>query len=86
MPEISRFFGISIRMFFGDHVPPHFHAQYGEHRVVVDIHTLIVIGGYLPPRALGMVVEWASQHREELLDLWSRAANHQPLFQIPPLE
>jgi hypothetical protein len=50
MPEISRFFGISIKMFFDEHPPPHFHAEYGEHKAVVDIHTLMVIGGYLPPR------------------------------------
>nr|WP_176235589.1 DUF4160 domain-containing protein [Candidatus Hakubella thermalkaliphila] len=49
MPEISRFFGISIKMYFGDHEPPHFHTEYGEHKAVVDIHTLVVIVGYLPP-------------------------------------
>lgn len=86
MPEISRFFGISIKMFFGDHPPPHFHAEYGEYKAVIDIHTLVNIGGYLPPRVLGMVIEWASLHREELLDLWKRAANRQPLYKLPPLE
>jgi hypothetical protein len=86
MPEISRFFGISIKMFYGDHAPPHFHARYGEHKVVIDIQTLVVIGGYLPPRALGMVIEWALQHQGELLDLWERAANCQPLYKVPPLE
>ncbi|MCC7354363.1 MAG: DUF4160 domain-containing protein [Anaerolineae bacterium] len=86
MPEISRFFGISIKMYFGDHAPPHFHAEYEEHKTVIDIHTLVVIGGYLPPRAMGMVIEWASQHREELLALWELAANRQPLHRLPPLE
>jgi hypothetical protein len=85
MPEISRFFGIVIKMYFGDHEPPHFHAEYGEQNAVIDIHTLVVIGGYLSPRALGLVVEWASQHQAELLALWKRAANHQPLYKIPPL-
>lgn len=85
MPEISRFFGIVIKMYFGDHPPPHFHAEYGEHRAVIDIHTLTVIGGDLPPRALGMTIEWASQHRSKLLDLWERATNHQSLYKIPPL-
>lgn len=65
MPEISRFFGISIKMFFGDHAPPHFHAEYGEYHALVDIHTLTVIEGSLPPRALGVVVEWAALHRDE---------------------
>jgi len=86
MPEISRFFGISIKMFYGDHLPPHFHAWYGEHKAVVDIHTLIAFGGYLPPRALGMVVEWALQHQEELLDLWERAAKNLPLYRVAPLD
>lgn len=86
MPEISRFFGIVIKMYFDDHLPPHFHAEYEGYKAVIDIHTLFAIGGYLPPRALGMVVEWASGHREELLDLWERAANHQPLYKLPPLK
>jgi len=86
MPEISRFFGISIKMFYGEHLPPHFHAWYGEYKALIDIHGLVVIGGYLPPRALGMAVEWASQHQGQLLDLWDRAASNQPLYKVPPLE
>lgn len=85
MPEISRFFGIVIKMYFGDHQPPHFHAEYGEHNAVVDIHNLVVIGGFLPPRALGLIVEWATLHREELLELWEKARTHQPLHKIQPL-
>ena len=85
MPEICRFFGIVIRMHFDDHPPPHFHAEYGGQRAVVDIRTLVVIGGSLPPRALGLVVEWASQHQAELLELWRLAANYQPLHKLPPL-
>lgn len=57
MPEISRFYGIVIRMYYNDHAPPHFHAVYGEHQAQIDIHTLSLFGGNLPPRALGMVVE-----------------------------
>jgi hypothetical protein len=64
----------------------HFHVWYGEYKAVVDIQRLVVIGGYLPPRALGMVIEWASQHQEELLDLWERAVNNQPLYRVPPLK
>lgn len=86
MPEISRFFGIVIKMYYGDHLPPHFHAEYGEHKAVVDIQTLVVFGGYLPPRALGMVIEWAAEHREDLLVLWERASNYQPLYRVPPLQ
>ncbi len=86
MPEISRFFGIIIKMYFDEHPPPHFHAIYGEHIAVIDIHTLVVLNGYVPPRVLGMVVEWASQHREDLLDLWDQARKRQPLYKLPPLE
>jgi hypothetical protein len=86
MPEISRFFGIAIKMYFDDHAPPHFHAEYEEYKGLFDIHTLSILGGYLPPRVLGMVIEWASEHREELLDLWQRASNRQPLYQLPPLK
>ncbi len=86
MPEICRFFGIIVRMYFDDHPPPHFHAFYGEYQVVIDIRTLTVIGGKLPPRALGLVVEWASQHQEGLFDLWNRATHYQPLYKLPPLE
>lgn len=86
MPEISRFFGIVIKMYFDEHPPPHFHAVYGEHIAVIDIQSMSVVRGYVPPRVLGMVIEWASQHREELLDLWEQATNKQPLYKLPPLE
>ena len=67
MPEICRFYGIVIRMFFDDHNPPHFYAQYAGQGAVVDIKTFVVISGELAPQAHGLVVEWASLHREELL-------------------
>jgi hypothetical protein len=86
MPEISRFFGISIKMFFGDHLPPHFHAEYGEFKAQVDIRSLVIIAGDLPPRALGMVVEWASQHQGELKELWELASKNQALHRIEPLK
>ena len=85
MPEISRFFGIVIRMYYDDHLPPQFHAEYSEHKAVVEIQSLAVIGGYLPPRAQGLVVEWATQHREELLEVWNMAMNLLPLPKIMPL-
>jgi len=80
MPETCRFFGIIIRMYFGDHPPPHFHLEYGEHRAVIDSYW-----GMPSASSMGLVVEWASQHQEELLELWKRAANYQPLFKLPPL-
>ena len=85
MPEISRFYGIVIRMFFGDHPPPHFHAEYSGHSAVVDIETVSVISGSLPPRAMGLVTEWTLLHKEELKELWSKAENLEPLGKIEPL-
>ena len=86
MPTISRFFGISIRMYFGDHPPPHFHAYYGNAAVKIDIETLHVREGKLPRRALALVLEWAADHRDELLEDWRLAEAHQPIIRIPPLE
>lgn len=85
MPEISRFFGIVIAMFFDDHNPPHFHARYGKERAAIDMRTLQVMDGALSPRALGMVIEWATQHRSELLEDWERARSRQALKRIEPL-
>lgn len=86
LPEISRFFGIVIKMFFDDHNPPHFHAEYGGDAVLVDIRTLSVFSGRLPPRAMGLVIEWATLHRDELLADWERAQAQQELLKIAPLE
>jgi hypothetical protein len=85
MPEISRFYGIVIKMYFNDHNPPHFHAIYGEHQAQVNIQTREIFGGHLPPRALGMVIEWTTRHQEQLMDDWERARSHQSLFPIDPL-
>jgi hypothetical protein len=85
MPEISRFYGILIAMFWDDHNPPHFHARYGEYKAVIEIGTLRVLDGSLPPRALGLVVEWASQHGEELMNNWDEARLKRPLGKIAPL-
>lgn len=86
MPEICRFYGIIIAMFFDDHNPPHFHARYGKNSIVVEIMSLRVLDGIFPPRALGLVVEWASQHKEELLSVWELARKKQPLPKIEPLK
>lgn len=86
MPELSRFYGIVIRMYFGDHPPPHFHSDYGSHQALIDIRTLAVISGKLPPRAMGLVTEWAALHQEELLRQWQRAERYEPLKKIAPLE
>ncbi len=86
MPELSRFFGIVIRMFYNDHEPAHFHASYGEHEVLIEILTLIVLRGFLPPRALALVREWAGLHRTELVEDWQRARAGEVLTSIEPLE
>lgn len=85
MPTICIFFGISIRMYFDDHAPPHFHAYYAEDEVELSIETLEVLGGTLPRRALALVVEWALEHRPELRENWLRAQRHEPLARIAPL-
>ena len=86
MPEISRFFGIVIKMFFDDHNPPHFHAEYSDSEALIDIRTLSVFAGRLPPRVMGLIVEWSTLHQQELLDDWGRAQAQQSLQKIHPLE
>ncbi len=86
MPEISRFFGIIIKMYFDEHPPPHFHAEYGEQEALIDINTLAIISGQLSPRALGLVMEWAALHRDELRQVWERARNKESLGKIAPLK
>ena len=86
MPEISRFFGIIIAMFFDDHNPPHFHARYGNDDAVIKITDLTVLEGYLQPRALGLVMEWAAIHKDELLNDWELAKDKKPLFPVEPLK
>jgi Domain of unknown function (DUF4160) len=86
MPELSRFFGIIIRMFYSDHDPAHFHAIYGEHEALIEIETLLVFRGSLPRRALALVLEWAALHRHELRDDWQRARNGETLNEIEPLD
>jgi len=86
MPEICRFLGIIIVMYYNDHEPPHFHARYGECEAVIGIRDGSVIDGWLPPRVLGLVQEWRSMHVDELLRDWYLAREHKPLNRIAPLE
>ncbi|MBU1820720.1 MAG: DUF4160 domain-containing protein [Bacteroidetes bacterium] len=86
MPEISRFFGIVIKMFYNDHAPPHFHAEYGEEEALFDITTLEVLEGELSKRAKMLVVEWALEHREELMLNWYKARKPEELSKIEPLK
>jgi hypothetical protein len=86
MPEISRFFGIVILMHFNEHAPPHFHARYGSSKCSVDLQTFRVMAGHLPRRAMAMTLEWAAEHRRELMEDWELCATGQTLRRIPPLE
>jgi hypothetical protein len=86
MPRISEFYGIIIEMYWSDHNPPHFHAKYGEHRAEIDIQTLHLMRGQLPPKASSLVLEWARIHQTDLIMQWLRARKHEPLEKIPPLE
>jgi hypothetical protein len=86
MPQISRFFGIIISMFYKDHNPPHFHAEYGDDEVLIKIEDLSIYRGHLPSRALGLVIEWASEHQEELMTNWENARQEQLLNKIEPLK
>ena len=85
MPVVSRFYGVTVRMYYNDHAPPHFHAVYGKDEVVVEIESSAVLRGRLSPRAMGMVAEWASLRRDELRANWDRARNAEPLAPIDPL-
>ena len=85
MPEISRFYGIVIKMYFADHAPPHFHAEYAEYEARVAIGSLAVLSGDLPPRAMGLEAEWTTLHQKELQELWERASRLQPLNRLDPL-
>jgi len=86
VPEISRFYGIVVAVFYNEHNPPHFHARYGEYKVAIDIRSLNVLEGRLPGRALGLVVEWASQHQDELLQDWQLAESGKSPNKIAPLK
>ena len=85
MPEISRFLGIVIAMFYRDHEPAHFHAFYGEFEVRVEIETG-VLSGQFPRRALAHVLEGCELHKQELQANWKLTRERKPLKSIPPLE
>ena len=86
MPTISMFYGIMIQMFWGDHAPPHFYAVYGEYEIIIDIRTLEIMKGFMPRRALALVLEWASLHREQLMEDWKLCELKQIPVKIEPLE
>lgn len=85
MPEICRFLGISIQMFFDDHNPPHFHARYGEKKGTFEIKTLNFMEGDLPIKVRNLITEWADLHQNELLEDWNLAQSGQSPKKIDPL-
>lgn len=84
MPELSRFYGMVVKMYLlgKDHNPPHIHFIYGERNACIDINTLAVLEGDLPPKALAMAIEWTKMHQQEILEMWES----QIFKKIPPLE
>lgn len=86
VPRISEFFGIRIYIHWRDHGPPHFHAVYAEYEAQISIDDLAVLSGKLPPRALSLVIEWATIHQDELRAVWEQAVNLEPLSRIDPLD
>lgn len=86
MPTISSFFGILIRMFFNEHAPPHFHAEYGEFKAIINIQTLEVLEGKMSRRALELVLDWAELHQLELMEDWELCRKHIEPQPIEPLQ
>jgi hypothetical protein len=86
MPTISVFYGIVIQMFWRDHGPPHFHALYAEYEALIDLRDLSVIRGSLPRRAMALVLEWATDHRGDLMENWNLCSRMQTPKAIEPLK
>ena len=85
MPEISRFLGIVIYMYFNEHSPPHFHAEYNEYKASISIKTLGLVEGKLPSKVTSLVVEWAQEHQDELLKNWNSIKETGKYNKIRPL-
>jgi len=86
MPTISVFYGIVIQMFWQDHAQPHFHALYAEYEALIDLRDLRVMRGSLPRRAMALVLEWATEHRDELMEDWNLCSQLQTPKPIAPLK
>lgn len=86
MPEISRFYGIIIKMFFDEHPPKHFHAEYNEYKALIGLDNFEILEGSLPSKGHKLVKEWAELHKKELLDNWEKAVKKEPLNKIQGLE
>ena len=85
MPEISLFYGIRITMYYEDHNPPHFHAEYNGQKVIVDILRGCVIKGGLPSKQLKLILAWCVIHQDEVMQNWELSKDGKPLNAINPL-
>jgi len=85
MPEVSLFFGIRVTMYYDDHNPPHFHAEYNGEKVLVDILNSRVLSGNFPSRQLKLILAWTVIHQDELMQNWELAKDGKPLNRIDPL-
>ncbi|MDR0551364.1 MAG: DUF4160 domain-containing protein [Spirochaetaceae bacterium] len=85
MPELSRFLGMIVSIYFDDHNPPHFHVLYNEHEALIAINDFTVLKGSLPSRVLGLAIEWANLHKKELMDNWNIVQKDGKFFKIEPL-
>ena len=86
MPDISRFYGLTVKMYLADHEPAHFHVLYDDHEALFAIDSLEMMRGELPRRAVPMVLEWATAHREDLRAGWTLARAGKSLRPVPPLD
>lgn len=85
MPEISLFCGIRVTMYYDEHNPPHFHAEYAGHKAAFDILGGCIMRGALPGKQLKFILAWSEMHKDELMQNWELARDNQPLNRIAPL-
>jgi hypothetical protein len=86
MPLVTEFFGIKIYMYWNDHMPPHFHAEYGGSTALIDIENAVVFRGMLPFKQLKLVLAWCELRQNELMKNWEAARRHDEIESIEPLD
>lgn len=86
MPIISEFFGIKVQMYWEDHLPPHFHAEYSGNKVMIEIQSATVIKGIFPFRQLKLILAWCEIHKDELLINWELGMKDENFKKIEPLK
>lgn len=86
MPLVSEFFGIKIYMYWADHFPIHFHAEYGSLKAIISVQEAVVIKGVLPAKQLKLVLAWCEIHKDELIKNWNSAQMNGQISKIDPLK